>query len=169
MQIHLGNSLIPETSPRWDVIHKNASCTVKKDPEPWPTIFKTLLSKWKCFTVKVSQLPIDPRNSENFSTSNNLWYMVSILKPKYYQDRLIATQPFVQPGFWLVFIILYTHRIIQHKDTVYYIQSTCYNKVQITNNLPSYIHNYYMHNNIMMYRMQRNFDIKKFDEFDESV
>ena len=41
----------------------------KEDPGLGSTIFKALLSKQKCFTVKVAHLPIDP---QNFSTSNNL-------------------------------------------------------------------------------------------------
>ena len=63
-------ALFQTPSSRWKVNHKNSL----KDPGLWPTIFKT---KWKCFTVKVSGLPIDLRNPRNFSTSNDLPFTVS--------------------------------------------------------------------------------------------
>ena len=53
-------------SPRWKVNHKNSlKKTLDRDP---PFL--------KCFTVKVSRLPIDPQNPRNFSTLNNLQHTV---------------------------------------------------------------------------------------------
>ena len=58
----------PETFPK---VESKSQEFFKEDPALWPTILKSLLSKWKCFTVKVLRLSIHPWNLQYFSTSND--------------------------------------------------------------------------------------------------